>query len=213
MSSFGQSLQTLAALTRKDKLSGVNHSFVDNSLRIFQQSKELSQIVAFIWLWADKDDNGDEERIQKIKAAKFLKVAFEHPYDQGNTDMNPLQSRLWRLLTAVPKKDGSDEEQALFWVFPNHVELCLHDEYIFPIFERADERYYTVTVNTDKFHGVITDPTTNTNYSKCGWILPYPPRPQLGELTVTEIELNAWVENNSPEKYFSENPYIPSTCV
>lgn len=243
MSSPAQSLNTLAKViksqnpeflanadeTLNPKLAGIIKSensedtrlfkprpfdpFGEYTLYSFQQSKQISQLIAFIWLWVDENGDGDNEKSLKIKAAKDLKSAFDHPYKEGNTTLDPDSSLLWDLLTATPNKNGNNLEKALYWVFPNFEELRLNHQYIFPIFKPEDKKYFTLQVSINTFNGISTDPTANNNNSKFGWIIPNPPRPQLGELTVTKPQLQEWVTYYETDQYFSENPYIPtSTC-
>ena len=224
MSQVSQSLQNLANVSS----SGIpdNDPFIDYTLHIFQQSKQLSQIIAFIWRWIDEDNEDkslDNEEIKLKKAAALtLKKAFDRPYD--NTQMDPSDSLLWNLLLSVPRKDGNEQEKALYSVFPKYdpntydpVTRRVKYGYIFPIFRLMDMRHYTVKVDVNSFHGILEDPTTNNKNAKFGWVIPYPPRPQIGEATVTKKDLKDWAEwvegdEVKPRKYFSDNPYIPTTC-
>ncbi|KAB8318703.1 hypothetical protein SD81_014830 [Tolypothrix campylonemoides VB511288] len=89
---------------------------------------------------------------------------------------------------------------------------------IFPIFdqfelgEESDNLGYLFEVTVNGFNGVLEDVDRNSP-SLFKFVIPYPPRPQLGEVTVTLDELEEWIANREEDEYFADNPYIPTTCT
>lgn len=174
--------------------------------RLYQQSKQISQIVAFIWRWAD-----DPKDIEKSQVAKKLKTYFEHP---TLVDGIEIDGQLKKLFKVIPDPKGNDESQLLYTVFGNHNNSSL----IFPIFdsfelgEKDAKLGYSFMIDIEHYYGEIKDPTRNCP-NMLTFKLPYPPRPQLGELTVTQQELEAWVNNRNSDQYLADNVYIPtSSC-
>jgi len=98
-----------------------------NSLRrIYQQGKQLSQIISYIWRWIDADDN------LKKQVAKKLNNYFANPTEEINEPGGKLKKLLGahpedsseeaNLLKAVFFEDNSDDKQLLFPIF-NEFEL------------------------------------------------------------------------------------------
>ena len=175
-------------------------------LRLYQQSKQISQIIAYIWRWAD--DNSPEHRERQAVAIQLHKY-FTHPTQR----MGNVGGQLKKLFGANPDPNGTLEARLLYAVFAPLDNPNL----IFPIFSEfelgeIDPRLgYLLDVDLNSFHGALEDPTKNAP-ELFKFVIPYPPRPQLGELTVTTNELEEWVENKEPRKFFADNAYIPTTC-
>jgi hypothetical protein len=175
--------------------------------RLYQQSKQISQIVAFVWRWAD-DIKDDSESQLKSQAAKKLKKYFEHP----TLDNADIDGQLKKLFKVVPDPYGNDEAQLLHAVFGFHQNSSL----IFPIFnsfELAEENTklgYAFIIDIEHYYGGIQDSTKNQP-NLLTFKIGYPPRPQLGELTVTHQELESWA-NDTTGEYLPDNVYIPSSC-
>lgn len=171
--------------------------------RLYQQSKQISQIVAFIWRWAD-----DSKDIEKNQAAKKLKKYFEHP----TLDGAEVGGQLKKLFKVIPDCNGNDEARLLSTVFSVQQNPSL----IFPIFnsfelgEEDAQLGYAFVIDINRYHGELQDPSKN-DPNLLTFKIPYPPRPQLGELTVTYEELETWTNNTISNEYFSENIYIPSS--
>ncbi len=166
--------------------------------RLFRQAKQVSQIIAYIWRWADADDNPKQEIANK------LKEYFASPTD----DLNPHGGKLKKLLKADPQ--NSDEEanllRAVFFEDSSFDNTCL----IFPIFSDYECDSYSFQINVNSFNGQLSDPTPN-DPGIIAYSIPYPPRPSIGEATVTEYELEDWIKNRDKKKTFPDNPYIPTT--
>ncbi|WP_449418799.1 hypothetical protein [Phormidium nigroviride] len=176
-------------------------------LRLYQQSKQISQIIAYIWRWAD--DHSPENTERQAVASQLHKY-FTHPTQRiGN-----LGGQLKKLFGAKPDPNGDIEGRLLYAVFAP----LDNPNFIFPIFSEfelgeIDPRLgYLLDVNLNSFHGVIEDPTKNAP-ALLKFVIPYPPRPQLGELTVTTTELEEWVDNKEPRNFFADNVYIPTTST
>ncbi|PHM06218.1 hypothetical protein [Nostoc sp. 'Peltigera malacea cyanobiont' DB3992] len=177
--------------------------------RIYQQAKQVSQIIAYIWRWIDDATNPKQE------IAKQLKKYFAHPTKE-NTNVG---GNLENLFAANPREDNleqnADEANLLREVFPNYNE---DQNLIFPIFnkfERGEEVSglgYLLTVDINSYQGNLSDTSINHPYLFIHTI-PFPPRPQLSDATVTPDELKDWIENKIPGKYYADNLYIPTTST
>ncbi|NES17500.1 MAG: hypothetical protein F6K41_00590 [Symploca sp. SIO3E6] len=163
--------------------------------RLFRQGKMISQIIAYIWRYGD-------EQTPEGDAARALSRYFENPGDNGKNI-----KRLWK---ASPDPNGNREDKLLYAVFPMEPDNY-PDDYFFPIFNRSERTYYSFITDVNNFQGVIEDANLNTP-ELMRLITPFPPRPQLGELTVTATELEEWIDDREPSKVIAENPYIP-TCT
>ena len=202
-----QSLSNVAFTVAQKELS-LNEQPKTFLKRLYQQSKQLSQIIAYIWRWVDADETPRRE------IANQLKEYFVHP-TESNHDVG---GNLKKLLAANPKEDKPErnrkEAQLLREVFPDYNS---NKNLIFPMFdefELGDEHPglgYLFTIDINSFHGKLDDPTKNAP-EVLKFVIPYPPRPVLGEATVTASELESWIENKQEYKYFADNPYIPATC-
>lgn len=183
--------------------------------RICKQAKLISQIITFIWLWVDyKKENSNQEDMEKVNAAKELKKIFDQPYKkEGET------SRLMKLLNTDPFFETSFEpenyqyyKRLLNLVFDNYKDKEEGElKRIFPIFNNEEKSFYNIYVDVERFHGQVSDPTAN-DPRKMAFSIPYPPRPALGEATLTREDLQIWLEDTGQKNYVAENPYIPTTC-
>ncbi len=195
--------------TLRNAIGGVGEVNVSSSgsahltylLRLYKQSKQISQIIAYIWRWSDDNSQGQQ------KSANDLASYFTHSSLEGVPGAN-----LKKLFSVKPKENGNQEEKLLYAVFGNKIK-----DLIFPIFndfERGEinkKLGYLFGVDINSFHGEILDPTSNQP-QLFSFFIPYPPRPALGKATVTNQELEEWVENRKKEEFFAENIYIPTTC-
>ncbi|KAB8318702.1 hypothetical protein SD81_014825 [Tolypothrix campylonemoides VB511288] len=67
--------------------------------RLYQQSKQLSQIIAYIWRWADANGKPQKEIAKQLKEY-FVRPTEKHQNVGGN---------LKKLLAANPKEDNPTE--------------------------------------------------------------------------------------------------------
>ena len=175
--------------------------------RIYQQGKQVSQIIAYIWRWAD-DENPKNKQEQEV--ANELTKYFESP-TENNQDPG---GRLKKLLGAHPD-DSSKEGNLLHRVFFEKPSID-NEGYIFPIFskfelgEDGSGLGYSINVDITSYQGSLSDTSINHPYIFVHTI-PYPARPQLSKATVTLDELEDWVEDRTQGKYYADNPYIPTT--
>ena len=177
--------------------------------RLFQQAKQLSQIIAYIWRWADECE---EKYAKQNKTANQLKTYFDRP-TENVTDVGENLKKLFRANPADPN-DRTIEAKLLREVF--FQEGIDNEQYIFPLynkFELGDENPhhgYIFETHVSRFHGTIEDSDSNT--PGCfKYMIPYPPRPSLGNATLDKDTLEDWIKNRKEEQYFAENPYIPTT--
>ncbi len=211
--------QTSELSSEQAFISKASQEFLENMLqeaseifylrRIYQQAKQVSQIIAYIWRWIDADGNPKQE------IATQLKEYFVRPTEENQN----VGENLEKLFAANPKQnnleENADEAKLLREVFPNYNE---DQNLIFPIFnelERGEEVSglgYLLNIDINSYQGNLSDTSINHPYLFIHTI-PFPPRPQLSKATVTPDELEDWIENNIPGKYYADNPYIPTTST
>lgn len=172
--------------------------------RICQQAKLISQLITFIWLWSDKNPMSEDEQNRK-NVAKKLKDIFDRP---KQIETGELTDKLMGLLTTDIFSDSSNSE-LLKAVFAEYSEE--QKKTLFPIFSEYEAKRYALFVDVERFHGQVGDPTLN-NPGILSFTIPYPPRPQLGEATVSEQELEKWLNNTDIKHFVADNPYIPTSC-
>jgi hypothetical protein len=194
------------------KVDNISSPHVVFLLRLYQQAKQISQIIAYIWRWVD--DTGTEEG----NVANELKTYFEQPIllDKCQPNARHLKS----LFRANPRKGDPQFPHPAYLLKKVFEQEGLNNkEYIFPIFddlERGDdgehpELGYSFEVTFSSFVGEILD-ADNNNPQLFTMIIPFPPRPQIGNATLSEETLDDWIKNREEDEYFSKNPYIPTTC-
>lgn len=203
---------TIKLASEDNNLKKAYEEFLKNTLqdskifflqRLYQQAKQLSQIIVYIWRWADEDGQPQQE------VAKQLKIYFDRPTE----DNSRVGGNLKQLLAADSMED-SPEANLLREVFPDYDS---NENLIFPMFdsfelgEEDNSLGYLFEVNVNSFHGVLEDVERNAP-DIYKFVIPYPPRPQIGETNVTSDELERWIENREENKFFADNPYIPTTC-
>ncbi|CBN54735.1 MULTISPECIES: hypothetical protein [Kamptonema] len=197
--------------------------------RIGFQGKQLSQVIAYIWRWIDEDANKIE-----TQTARALKTYFVKPNASSNqsTDRSNNQSQvnqnLKRLFRADPRawlatseilrgeRDDNKESKLLISVF-GEARIKNQELYISPMFNEAElgERlggqkgpYYEFSVDVSSFVGVLQDPTVETPYA-FRYSIAFPPRPQIGEATVTKDELSDWIGDEMTDNIYPNNLFIP----
>lgn len=172
-------------------------------IRLYQQSKQISQIVSYIWRWVDGPS------AEKAAHARALSTYFTHPTERGGEQ----GSRLKKLFGAAPKADGNVEERLLHAVFAPVDDASQ----VFPIFSEFElgnvdpTLGYLLEIDLNSFQGMMKDPTKNMP-DRLPYVIPYPPRPQLGEGALTTGDLDTWISDRTPNKFFADNVYIPTSC-
>lgn len=173
--------------------------------RSYQQGKQISQIIAYIWRWADESS---PEHTDKQSTAKQLKQYFANPTENPKHPMK----KLMKLFSADARQPNSCIEAGLLADVFNPISKNM----IFPIFDEFEvgEKYpelgYLVEINVNSFQGNLADATIN-DPQLLKWIIPFPPKPNIGESTVTLSELDEWVTDTDNNRYIPQNPYIPSS--
>ena len=163
-------------------------------------NRRRASIIAFVWRWSD-------DASEKGDAARQLGRYFMQPTRLGEE----IGEQLKKLFSAKPAASGSVEARLLHAVFGSST-----DNVMFPIMSDLElgkidpSLGYLIQVNMNSFAGSISDPTKNAP-DLMGFNIPYPPRPALGTSTVTESELEQWVDNREPRKFFADNAYVPTT--
>ena len=204
---------------------------------LMTQGKLMSQMVAYIWRWADCET--DERR----KYARELKACFDRTHSRmsqkSKHEVSQASYELEILLTVDARKyllekeqDNQeklkdytkDEKQAaelLINVFGKERVRNLTN-YLSPIFQReaVDMRddngndnlfpVYQFHINTNSFIGTLEDPSLEQRLA-FRYMVSYPPAPQLSEATLTNTVLDKWIENTDKTVFRPENPYIPTS--
>ncbi|TRU49476.1 MAG: hypothetical protein EWV49_08830 [Microcystis aeruginosa Ma_QC_Ch_20071001_S25] len=205
---FHKAAQVSLAITNPQNSEPSSSPHLEFLSRIYQQSKQISQIVTYIWRWADDTTNSHKKAV-----AIELKQYFDNP----TTNTKDIGGKLKVLFQATPKNSGiiNDPSYLLWAVFEE--DATNNENYIFPMFDEFELGTkiaglgYWFEVKVDAFHGTLDDPDGNDPHV-FKFNIPYPPRPCIGEATVTTEELQAWIENREKFEYFAKNPYIPTTC-
>lgn len=98
-------------------------------------------------------------------------------------------------LSANPTKDPSKTSEEIVALFKEHnVDL----RKIFPL---TNLRF---AIDWDSFFTTVSEKYQQVT-------IPYPPRPS--EKNVTDEELQAWLDDKDPERYYPPTPYIPYSCL
>lgn len=191
--------------------------------------KQLSQLIA--WLWYEGSlidaDADQQKQLKKLLDATLKYQAFNNkprgsdaiaklltPSSGGD---NPNQNAIDRLKVASNAADGPVFD--LTSLISSVPTLTLADVYnkLMPnqqdyVFEGIYLSNFYAEVITDEYNGSVSfdffGKDNPTGKSKFIVVIPYPPKPALSELTVTNEELSTWAKSGSyvPPHY---NPYIP----
>ncbi|MGK7928181.1 MAG: hypothetical protein AB4290_23545 [Spirulina sp.] len=226
-------LLAISRETTREEAIPQESSSVEN-FRFAFQGKQMSQIVAYIWRWAD-DEN--LENAQKAEVAMKLREYFVKPNTslqnnaftkdahQKNVDEDLLNSNLKRLFRADPRawlqnpddyREQEEEVKLLISVFGKE-RILDPDKYISPMFnshelgETSQGRkspHYEFHIDVSSFLGILRDPDLARPCSFL-YTISFPPRPQLGKLTVTTDELENWVKNEDLNVIYPDNLYMP----
>ncbi|GFZ91703.1 hypothetical protein [Okeania sp. KiyG1] len=184
-----------------------------NSDKLFQGSflrhaltrtKMISQIISYIWLYAESDP-----------LAKQARHWFQNPtknFDklENHTSTDKLPS-LAKLMGAKP------QDKTIYGEFLSKVFADVKDEskglYNFPLFNKHDIESGIVVFKTDATiaNGSIQDPTPNSP-NVLTVMIAFPPCPQFSEATLTKEELSNWLNNRDNSNYTPPNSYIPCCC-
>ncbi|PHM06219.1 hypothetical protein [Nostoc sp. 'Peltigera malacea cyanobiont' DB3992] len=181
--------------------------------RMWQQGKQISQIISYTWRYYD-----DKNESNKAEIAKTLKHEyFEKHLGSGNFDYK--FKKLEELLTADPKSELdyptrpiSKESQLLISVFG---ETGIREgHFLCPIFHKEELaspgviglKFY---LDVNSFQGRLIDADINDN-TFFKYYIAYPPCPALGEGCLTKEQLENWIANIDPNGLPS-SPYIPTS--
>ncbi|MDB9408125.1 hypothetical protein PN434_06200 [Microcystis aeruginosa CS-558/01A06] len=187
--------------------------------RLYQQSKQVSQIIAYIWRWADENE---EKYAEQKRVANLLRTYFEHPTSDQGLKEGKNADHLKKLFGANPNQpletvDEIEPAYLLRQVFFSPDVPPPSKDYIFPIFdeyelgEQNPSLGYLFEVTYSSFIGQILDADNNAP-ELFKMIIPYPPEPSWGNATLNADDLSDWISNRTRGEYFSTNPYIPTTC-
>ena len=200
-------------------------------LFLYQQAKQISQIIAYIWRWSDDDEKLDtpfeadgKSYTKKNEVARELNTYFANPTEENQGDIASSDSitivgnHLKKLFRACPNNPETIKEWKLLEAVFGPADISKKQGYIFPIFnefelgESEDKSLgYLFLIDTNVFQGKIEDPEVNLPFLM-KLTLAYPPRPQLG-LQLTKQELDEWIKNRKKNEFIAKNPYIPSSST
>lgn len=177
---------------KKDQIKNISDIFI---CRLMKQGKQLSQIIAKSWM--------EDEVAQELR--KYFICPDNHQAPDGY---------LKELLGN--KGDGKAGE----------LLLKIFQEYELPIFDEYElTEVYSFSISWDTWEGSVNDVKqlqVEQGKHYLHIILPYPPRPQLGEATFTLAQLQAWVAQDVTDRngkllidndhqVYPPYPYIPLT--
>lgn len=161
----------------------------DFSPRYREQSKRISQMIAFVWRYL-----GDDKDTEKAETATELDRYFK------NTEY-----KLKDLLFA--EKDSEP-----FMLMARVFETSPLKE---PLFSKKEAEIFEITVDIEQFRTELIDPEIGETRYKA--VMAYPPRPLIsdnGQLTNEELE--KWIKADSERVVSGEvtapNPFIPLCC-
>lgn len=207
-----------------------------NSLRLNKQGKQISQMISYVWRWADEDPQKEEtqnaRRLKKyFEAMTNIRLeelrnelsstasqseslvsnlvenqGFKKPIDLDLFRANP---RDWlRNNLETPVGEAPEEVRLLIAVFGRE-RIQDEDKYLSPLFDSTELASYEFFLNPDSFRGSLEDPTNSNDRNKrLEFIIGYPPAPKFGEATVTESQLEEWIDDDS-QQVFPPQVYIP----
>ncbi|MGF1990055.1 MAG: hypothetical protein RMY62_019630 [Nostoc sp. ZfuVER08] len=200
-------------------------------LRIWQQGKQLSQIIAYIWRWADDELELDKKKIAQKLKTYFMKDDSELGVEKvlkriGNRYDNKCDANLKKLFRANPRewlsqgKPPFDETAELLVAVFGEERINNTNKYLSPMFdivELGDDEtiispYYEFHIDPSSFIGKLCDPDLETPFA-FRYYVSFPPRPQLGEATVTKEELEDWIKDDKNEHPYPSVPFIPVTTT
>lgn len=195
------------------------------------QGKQITQIIAFIWRWADKNSAQSSQDKDKKK----------HPTDQEKRTaaldllngyfFRESPDQLVNLFGADPRRwieNGSDptyqwkkEAELLITVFGKS-RILNKSQYLSPIFNdqelgRGEEykglTHYRFYLDPSTFLGYLTDPKDLSYHGerKLYYHIAFPPRPQFGPTTLKSEDLDDWI-NSDTKQILPKNPFIPASC-
>ncbi|NET46855.1 hypothetical protein [Okeania sp. SIO2B3] len=166
------------------------------------QTKMISQIISYIWLYAESDP-----------LAKQARHWFQNPTKNFDKLENPTVAdklpSLAKLMGAKP------QDQNIYGEFLSNAFPDVKDEskglYQFPIFNKLDIESGIVVFKTDAAiaNGSIQDPTPNSP-NILTVVIAFPACPQFSEATLTKEELSDWLNDRDNSNYTPPNSYIPS---
>ncbi|NES63828.1 MAG: hypothetical protein F6K24_00225 [Okeania sp. SIO2D1] len=198
--------EKFSELTEKQLLENPNSDkLIQGSVlrHMLAQTKMISQIISYIWLYAESDP-----------LAKQARRWFQNPTKNFDKLENPTVAdklpSLAKLMGAKP------QDQNIYGEFLSKAFPDVKDEskglYQFPIFNKLDIESGIVVFKTDATttKGSIQDPTPNSP-NVLTVVIAFPPCPQFSEATLTKEELSNWLNDRDHSNYTPDNSYIPVT--
>ncbi|MGK7921726.1 MAG: hypothetical protein AB4080_17145 [Trichodesmium sp.] len=196
----------------KDRNRGCDDTTTTGKIiqRMLQQVKVISILITYIWRY-----NQPGSTKKQLLTAQRLQYYFRHTVPDPEWDKNPEVKELFPGVTKPPVLEDLMGAELNHDTIPGEVLSTVFDNpinYEFPIFEKIaiDYKLVSFEIDTGIFNGWITDPDANSP-NMLTVVIAFPPRPALGDATVTNTELEEWIEDRIPNKFMSDNPYIP-TC-
>ncbi|NEQ75795.1 MAG: hypothetical protein F6K23_23780 [Okeania sp. SIO2C9] len=178
--------------------------------RMLEQVKVISILITYSWRYNQPDSTPEQ-----LLTAQRLQYYFRHTVPDPLWRRDEEVKRLFPNVTKAPVLEDLMGAELNSDTIPGEVLCTVFATpigYVFPIFEKIaiDFKLVSFEIDTGIFNGWITDPDPNSPHMLTV-VIAFPPRPALSDATVTNTELEDWIDNRSPVKFMSENPYIP-TC-
>jgi len=215
-----------------------------DSRRLFQQGKQTSQMISYMWRWADDDPQKEEtqnarqlkkyfEALEKDSIEKSISNIFSAAKELGfevsslieNQENQVTNKSFKNLFRADPRDwlrnnpdqpvEGASEEVRLLIAVFGKERIEDEKKYLSPLFNSTElgddgsgDPSYEFRLNPDSFRGDLNDPQRGENTFE--FLIGYPPAPKFGEATITESQLESWINDDDPQRSPS-NIFIPVT--
>ena len=201
-------------------------------LRIAVQGKVISQMIAYIWRWAD-----DVEHLEKASVAQKLRKYFGRDGEFSSNELLTgthnrihnniiwlfkVDSKLWITdrdkFRKKYKNDLSEAKEAakiLIKVFGKQ-RIKKEKDFLSPLFNKAEIRedaegpYYEFFVDVSSFTASLEDPNLENPYI-FKYNIAFPPLPVISKATVSHDDLERWIEDKDENHSYPNNIYIPVT--
>ncbi|NET16406.1 MAG: hypothetical protein F6K08_28065 [Okeania sp. SIO1H6] len=222
--------------TGRQVLEGYGDKYGEEYEKVRRACKQLSQLTAWMWLKDDNFpgslDKTEIKRLKKLFDAVLKYQAFYNDQwghmaitcmliNNNNQAVDALENiqvegiEANKPLERVHKIVG-EESHHIIKKIPQltlkkvYEELVQYDDYNEYVFDEDFTKNYYAKVAIDTYEGSIFydffGKHNPENQPKYIVVIPYPPKPQLGQFTVTKKELRAWATQPTTA---DENSYIP----
>ena len=176
--------------------------------------KQWSQLVAWSWTSSVAFQDDETKKAEEQELKKYFKLTIEQQaqYQMAANEYGDPQAAKFAQQKSEILKDivtGKKSPDGVTLTLPK-VYQKLTDNSSYYMFDKEFMVPFRYEVTINSFVGSIRD--DETGQATYVSTLAYPPRPVLGENTVTEPELDNWMRNQDSGDYFPPSVYIPLAC-